>query len=68
VAAVNTLRATVVAVEYQGPLVRVALDMGTAAEFSVLMAESGFEKDSVQVGDRVAASWVIDDAHVLTDG
>jgi putative spermidine/putrescine transport system ATP-binding protein len=62
---VNTLHGTVVAVEYQGPLVSVVLDVGAAGEFAVLMAESGFEKDPVQVGDRVGASWAIDDGHVL---
>ena len=65
--AANTLHGTVVAVEYQGPLVSVVLDVGTVDEFAVLMAESGFEKDPVQVGDRVGASWAIDDGHVLAN-
>jgi putative spermidine/putrescine transport system ATP-binding protein len=59
---------TVHSVEYQGAWVQVGLDAPDAEEFTVMLNESTFYADPVAVGDRVAATWSVDDVHLLGKG
>jgi putative spermidine/putrescine transport system ATP-binding protein len=61
----NLLPATVGAVEYQGAWVLLGLEAPGIDEFNVSLHESAFFADPVSVGDPVAATWAVEDTHVL---
>lgn len=67
-AAGNRLPGTVRSVEYQGAWVQIGLDTPDVEEFTVVVSESDFYAEPVAVGDRVAATWMVDDVHVLARG
>jgi putative spermidine/putrescine transport system ATP-binding protein len=62
---VNRLSATVAAVEYQGALVQIRLHAEGCDEFAVSLGESRFFAHPVAIGDRVEATWTVDDVHPL---
>ena len=62
------LSGTVVAVEYQGPLVRVALRNETGCEASALLPDSAFYAGPVALGEAATLVWSECDTHPLTEG
>ena len=61
----NSLPGTVRSVEYQGAWVQIAIDTPATDEFTVMVRESEFYDDPIAVGDRVAATWAVEDVHLL---
>ena len=61
----SRLPCTVQAVEYQGALVQVALDVPGVDEFNVTVGERDWFAAPAEPGDRVVASWAAGDAHLL---
>ncbi|MEJ2686712.1 MAG: ABC transporter ATP-binding protein [Gammaproteobacteria bacterium] len=61
----SRLPAVVSSVEYQGSWVRVGLDTAESEEFSAVMSDFQFLQAPVQVGERVTASWNLEDVHCL---
>ncbi|HEX9461436.1 MAG TPA: ABC transporter ATP-binding protein [Alphaproteobacteria bacterium] len=62
------LSGRVVAVEYQGPLVRVALRSEAGYEASALLPDGTFYAGPVAPGDAATVVWSERDAHALADG
>jgi putative spermidine/putrescine transport system ATP-binding protein len=58
---------TVSAIEYQGPLVRVAVAMPSGEEAVSLLPDATFFAVPVSVGDRAAVVWSDADVHVLSN-
>jgi putative spermidine/putrescine transport system ATP-binding protein len=63
--AMNCLSGAVTSVEYQGAVVALRLAAGGLDEFSVVLTEGRFFDNPVGVGDRVGASWDVEDVHLL---
>ena len=63
----NAVPGNVRAVEYQGPLVQVELNVEGSREFSVTMGEQAFFAAPVEVGSDVVASWSAEAVHLLGD-
>ncbi len=61
----NSLNAQVLAVEYQGAVVRVDLDLATSEKFSVLVDEEKYFQSDIQPGDAVVASWAESAIHMV---
>ena len=61
----NILPGVVRSIEYQGACVQVALHVEAASEFTMTLREREFFTQPIAVGDRVAATWSVEDAHVL---
>jgi len=61
----NALNAQVLAVEYQGSVVRVDLDLATSEKFSVLVDEEKYFQSGIHPGDSVVASWQESAIHVV---
>ncbi|MBX2839460.1 MAG: ABC transporter ATP-binding protein [Gammaproteobacteria bacterium] len=61
----NSLNAQVLAVEYQGAVVRVDLDLTTSDKFSVLVDEEKYFQSDIQPGDAVVASWAESAIHMV---
>jgi putative spermidine/putrescine transport system ATP-binding protein len=59
------LSGRVVAVEYQGPLVRVALDTELGGQATALMANKLFYTDPVEPGEWATLVWSGEDTHTL---
>ena len=57
------VRGTVAAVEYQGAVVRVAIDHGGADEAIVLVPDAAFHAAPVAVGDPATLGWSVAHAH-----
>ena len=55
----------VAAVEYQGPIVRVALDAEGGEQAAALLPDSSFFAEPVQRGDAATLLWSPADAHLL---
>lgn len=53
----NTLNGQVLAVEYQGSVVRVDLNLSAVEQFSVLVDEDQFFQSDIRPGDTVFATW-----------
>ena len=62
----NTLNAEVLAVEYQGSVVRVDLDLKSAENFSVLVDEESYFESDISPGDVVVATWEESAIHVVS--
>jgi putative spermidine/putrescine transport system ATP-binding protein len=63
----NVLAGTVASVEYHGAWVQVRLQGSTADEFTLLLPEARFDDTPVAVGDRVTATWAVEDTDILSD-
>ena len=61
----NVLAATVTAVEYHGPFVRVGLRDGSGGAHSLMLGEADFFARPVGLGDQVQAIFDPADAHLL---
>ena len=61
----NQLPATIRSIEYRGALVQVGLNTPATDEFAVTIPESDFFAAPVAIGDRVTATWVTEDTHLL---
>lgn len=60
------LAASVRSIEYRGAIVQVSLDVAGLDEFSVTLPESKFFAAPVQIGDKVIATWMAQDTHLLS--
>jgi putative spermidine/putrescine transport system ATP-binding protein len=58
----------VAAVEYQGPVVRVSLELQSGEPASALLPDELYFAEPVQPGDRVILNWSESEAHRLTAG
>ena len=63
---VNTLPASVRAIEYHGATVKLDLDVEGADEFTSVMSEADFFRAPVHEGQRVTANWQPDATHLLS--
>lgn len=63
----NTLPAVIRLVEYQGSCVLLRLNVTGVDELTVIVGDKSFFKAPFSVGDRVAATWSLEDATVLKD-
>ena len=63
----NRLAAEVMAVEYHGLFVRVALQDKAGSDHSLLLSEADFSAHPVALGDHVVAGFQPQDAHVLAN-
>jgi len=63
----SRVRGTISAIEYQGPLVRVAVETGSGDEAVALLSDATFFGAPVSVGDRAAVVWSDADVHVLAN-
>jgi hypothetical protein len=63
---VNRIAASVTAVEYSGPFVRVALVDHSANAHSLMLSEADFFTRPVALGDQVIAGFAPADAHLLS--
>ena len=63
----NAVTGRVRGVEYHGSIVRVELEVGGVAEFTVTLGEKDFYAAPVEVGSDIVASWRTDAVHLLGD-
>ena len=61
----NVMPAIVTNIEYQGASVQIGLETEDAEEFNVSLAEGTFFTAPVDIGDRVNATWSVEDTHLL---
>lgn len=61
----DLLPATVASIEYLGMWVKLRLECDGIDEFTVSMPDKVFFDEPTAVGDRVFASWSMDDLHIL---
>jgi len=62
----NALNGEVLAVEYQGSVVRVDLNLATTEKFSVLVDEESFFQSDIHPGDAVVATWEESAIHMVS--
>src|SRR6266850_3126062 len=62
----NALPGTVVAVEYCGAWVQIRLQSSTE-DFTLLLTEASFDDHPVSVGNRVTATWAVQDTDILSE-
>ena len=60
------IKGRVAAVEYQGSVVRVAIDHGAADEAVILVPDAAFHAAPVAVGEPAGFGWSADHAHAFT--
>lgn len=65
---VNSVVGTVRMLEYQGSWVKVTIDEATPEEFVANVPDSVFFADPVVEGDRVVATWPVEEVHLLASG
>ena len=63
--ALNTVRGTVHAIEYQGSYVKVTIDLSSPEEFVANVPEDTYFADPMEIGDPVLAGWTPRNVHVL---
>ena len=61
------VKGEVIAVEYQGSLVRVAVKTTDGAEVSALVPDRAFYLNPAQPGDRATVVWSPEDTHALME-
>lgn len=61
----NRITGVMTSVEYQGSWVRLGMASPGSNDFIMAMDEASYFADPIAVGDRVAASWGMGEAHIL---
>jgi putative spermidine/putrescine transport system ATP-binding protein len=64
----NSVSGEVLAIENQGSWVKITLDIGEDEDFVANVDEKDYFADSIDIGERAAASWHRDNARLLADG
>lgn len=64
----NSVTGEVSAIENQGSWVKMTLDIGEDEEFVANLDEQDYFADTIEIGERVVASWDPGDARLLADG
>ena len=56
---------TIFAIEYQGPFVKVTLEVPGGEDFVAYVSDADFYADPLDIGDPVVASWSPEAPHLL---
>jgi putative spermidine/putrescine transport system ATP-binding protein len=62
---INSIKGIVAATEYQGSYVKVTVDIDNGL-FVANVSESAYFAEPLKKGDRIVASWKIEDVHILS--
>jgi putative spermidine/putrescine transport system ATP-binding protein len=63
---INSIKGIVAATEYQGSYVKVTVDIDNGV-FIANVSESAYFAEPLNEGDRIVASWKIEDVHILSN-
>lgn len=63
----NALPGTVASIEYCGAWVQIRLQSGAGEDFTLFLPEARFDDYPVSVGDRVTATWAVQDTDILSE-